>query len=689
MSQLNIDFETASQVDLITEGVYKYAQDPTTEVMMAYWAFDDEEPSGWFPGDEFPERIWKHVTNGGRIDAANAAFERLIWWYVMKPKHNWSDPALEQFYCTLYKARANNLPASLDKLARALGTFNQKQAAAGKALIKKFCILDENGYSLADGDEDQDAVDSEFNNFCDYCAQDVRAERGAGKMMREPTEEEWQDYWISERINDRGVKIDYDLAEQATTYAEEEKLELEGQIQELTGGEIVKARGEKLKAWVMERLTEDQQRPMVRYKTVDGKKTKKYSLDKSAREELLEQELDPIVAEVIQASDFAQKSSVSKFKAMCLRADPQTDRVCGAFMANGASGTGRYSSKGLQVHNFARNGMEDPSEVRTDLVENIDPGYLREHYDMPIMTMLSRMLRAAIVPGKGNVLLVSDWSAIEGRIAPWLTCTRSGERKLDQYRNNEPVYEWAAVATFHCALEDVTPDQRQIGKVEELSFQFGGGSNAFLGMARNYGIRAGKEEAEEFKNAWREANPWAPEMWKRLETAVFEAVRSPGHQIVVGKVNYFAVPDILGVDMTLFCQLPCGRVLTYPDIRIGQKKAPWGDMVPSLSAMRPGWTPKAGDKKWPRGGVYGGLLFENIVQGTAASLLRDALAVCDAEGLPVVLHVHDEIVLDVPSGDSNVATYSSILYDVMNSVPDWAEGLPIQADVVEMDRYGK
>ena len=685
---LSLDWETASQVDLKAAGAYRYAMHPSTEILMGYWAINDEPVQGWFPGEPFPERVIKHVVNGGRIDAANATFERLIWWYVL-PKHLLEDempsaiePALEQFHCTLYKARCNNMPASLDKLARCLGTFNQKHANRGAALIKQLCILDEKGRCLADDLSDAE-YDALWDEFCDYCAQDVRAERDAGAMMREPTNEEWEDYWVTERINDRGVRIDPELARGAVQYAQEEEAELVGLIKEITAGAVEKARGEKLKAWVMERLTDDQLAVMVRYRGGE----KKYSLDKAAREELLSMELAPDVAEVLDYSDMAQKSSVSKFKTMLLRADPQTKRVYGAFMANGAPGTGRFSSRGLQVHNFPRDVMDAPAEVRLDLIENIEPDDIRDYYELQILEVLARMLRPALVPASGRKFLVSDWSAIEGRIAPWLTKSRAGDKKLQLYIDGVDTYITAAQDIYRIPYDEVDKEQRQVGKVAELALQFGGGENAFLGMARNYGVAMSVAEAKTVKTVWREANSWATQMWERCETAAFAALASPGQTITVGRVRYFVVPGLYDFEHTLFCELPCGRVLTYPDVRVSKRKAPWGDLVPTLSAIRSSWTPKADAKEWPRGALYGGLLVENIVQGTAASLLRWALRECDFESLPVVLDVHDEIVLESP--DFALEEHAGVLEEIMNDGPAWAEGLPLKATVETMERYGK
>jgi DNA polymerase len=518
----------------------------------------------------------------------------------------------------------------------------------------------------------------------EYCAQDVRTEMAVAAQLRALDDDEWADYYANCRINDRGVRIDRVVCDAAQAYAEEEIADLVERIEEVTEGAVVKARGEKLKAWVVERLTEEQERLLVKYR--DGER--KLSLDKYNRARLLAlDDLNPDVKEVVECSDFAQKSSVGKFKAMGRIADPEDDRVRGAIMCNGASASGRYSSKGLQLHNFPRTSMDDPEEVRQDFIDEIVPEDMVDYYNKPIMTILSHMLRPALVPALGNVFLVSDWSAIEGRIAPWLCDNDMGEDKLNLYRNDAPVYELAAATTFGVPVEEVTALQRQVGKVEELAFQFQGGANAFLTMARNYGLKATKSEANRYKDAWRRVNPWAPRIWADIERAARRAVASPGEICNAGRLRYFSVANVLAGGITLFCQLPCGRLLTYPDVRVEMKKAPWGEEVPSLTTLRAAFVPKASEKEWPRSGLYGGLLFENAVQGTGASLLRNAIRQAERGEVLVVFHVHDELVAEVPRPD--IAVGQDRLEYVMNTNPEWATGLPLKADVNVMERFGK
>ena len=670
---ISIDLESRSATDLITDGAYNYASCPSTEIIVMCYSVDGGDVQTWHPGEPVPS----HFNNcyPHRYYAFNAAFERLMWDYIMTPDHGFPVIALEQWRCSMFMSRTNNLPGALGNAARCLGIPDQK-SQRGKALIKLLCV------PMADGTFNKDP--ELLAEMDDYCVADVKAEMGVHGMLREPTDEEWSDYYANERINDRGVYIDRELCEAAQIYASEEEAELIGVIEEVTEGVVTKARGEKLKEWVVERLTKEQEKLLVKYR--DGKKM--LSLDKFNRSRLLAlEELDPDVRDVVEASDFAQKSSVGKFKAMSRRADPVDLRVRGAFLCNGASQSGRFSSKGLQLHNFTRIVMDDPMEVRADFLDEIMAEDITDYFGMPIMTILSRMLRPALIPQPGNVFLVSDWSAIEGRVAPWLCDDVMGERKLDLYRNDEPVYEITAAATFRCAVEDVTKDQRQVGKVQELAFGFGGGKGAYMAMARNYGMSATDAEADRYKDAWRRVNPWAQKIWADIERASKLAVSNPTREYKVGRLTYVAFEGILCGGTTLFCILPDDRLLTYPDARIEQVETPWGEMRPALTALRAAFVPKATEKEWPRTNLWGGLLMENATQGTAASLLRYAVREAEFEGLQIVFHVHDELVVE--AGERTHQNIKDELHGIMNTAPAWAPGLPLKADVDVMTRYGK
>ena len=675
---INIDFETRSAVDLLTEGVYNYAMDPSTEVICMAYSVDGQEPELWLPGDPVPECFGLGYKHG----AWNSTFERLMWDYIMVPDHGFGERRIEDWLCTAFMARCNNVPNALGNAARCLRIDAQKDKR-GAELIKLLSL------PMADGTfcNDPDLL----QEFYDYCLQDVRAEMGVRAMLREPSDEEWADFFANERINDRGIRIDRPLAIAAQAYAAEEEADLLEQIAEVTDGQVTKARGEKLKEFVLPLLTEEQEKATVKYRNGE----RKISFDKYNRERLLSfDDLDPVARIVVESSDMAQKSSVGKYRAMERLADPEDDRVRGALMCNGASESGRFSSKGLQLHNFPREVHKKPEEVRADLVDNIMAEDMVDYFGMPVMTILSRQLRAALIPAPGNVFLVSDWSAIEGRVAPWLCDNDQGEAKLDLYRTadacedakeeGKDVYTITAARTFKVEPTEVTGDQRQVGKVQELAFQYQGGKGAWAAMARNYGLHSTPAEAERYKDAWRRTNPWATSIWSDIERAAMLAVKRSGHRYNAGRLSYFSVKDVLCGGVTLFCELPCGRLLTYPDARIEAVDGPYG-MRDQLTVLRAAWVPKANEKEWPRTAVYGGKLFNNAVQGTAASLMRHAVREADDAQLPVVFHVHDELVVESSDAENDAER----LRRIMNTPPEWAAGLPLQAPVDVMERFGK
>jgi DNA polymerase bacteriophage-type len=680
---ISIDFETRSATNLLTQGTYNYASCPTTDIICMAYSVDGAEPELWIPGMPVATEF-----KGPYFYAWNANFERLIWDFIMVEQYGWPPIPLENWRCTAYASRCNNLPGALGNAARCLKVAEQKDKR-GAELIKLLSISQTDGTFCTDPDL--------LTEMYAYCLQDVRTEQAVYRQLREPTPEEWADYHANERINDRGIRIDRAICQHAQVYADEELADLIGRIEELTDGAVVKARGENLKAWVVERLTEEQQKLLVKHR----KGEKMLSLDKYNRSRLLAlEDIDPIVREVVECSDFAQKSSVGKFRAMDLLADPEDDRVRGALLANGASASGRYSSKGAQVHNFPRDGMDDPEAVRADFVDEICPEDITDYFKLPIMTILSRMLRPALIPAAGSVFLAADWSAIEGRVAPWLCDNVYGEAKLNLYRADEDIYKIAASHIYNTVPDKVTKEQRQVGKVAELSLQYGGGENAFLGMARGYGVVVSVAQAKSIKVKWRATNPWAQHIWNDIERAAMLAIRRPGERFKAGRLSYFAVENILCGGVTLFCELPCGRLLTYPDCRVETVDGQYG-VRQQLTCLRAAFVPKVGEKEWPRSSLWGGLLFENAVQGTAASLLREAVRRAEMvsllpstmvkeitdEFLPVVLHVHDEIVVEVPEKMAEVS--GILLEEIMNRPPVWAETLPLAAEVKVLQRFGK
>ena len=450
-----LDFETRSRCDLPGRGVYNYARDASTEVLCMAYAFDDEDVRTWLPGQPFPDIA------GHQIMAHNAAFERLIFWYVLCPDVGIPEPKLEQFYCTAAQARANCLPGSLEDVGRAVSS-KMKKDHRGSQLIRLLSL------PRADGTFNNDPT--LMAEFVAYCEQDVRAMREISKSLRPLSEEELADYHANERINDRGVLVDVRLARAAMTYAEAELIEIEQIVREVTDGAVTSVRSPKMRQWVQDRVGPEAVKLMWT--------GEKYSIDKSVRANLLalaEENPDEVpgpVADVIQCADDLWASSVAKFKRLADLADTEDDRVRGAFVFAGGSATGRASSYGAQVHNFTRKTARDPEAVREAMVRGhkIVPAYGRRVTDV-----LKGMLRPALIPAPGHALVVADWSSIEGRVNPWLSNCPAGEAKLDVFRSGLDPYKVNAMATFSVAYDDVTDMQRQCGKVQELALGFLGG----------------------------------------------------------------------------------------------------------------------------------------------------------------------------------------------------------------------
>jgi DNA polymerase len=648
LSVLWVDFETRSRCDLFSKGVYNYAQDGSTDVLCMSYAFDEDDVTTWTPDQPFPDSVKNHV---GTISAHNAAFERLIFWYVLQCNFR-----LEQFYCTATQARANCLPGSLEDVGRAISSVMRKDHR-GSQLVRALSI------PRADGTfNDDPALMAEM---IQYCEQDVRTMRAVSKAMRPLSEQELADYHVNERINDRGVLLDLPLAQAAIKYAATELEEIESLVQDITKGEINSVRSPRMKQWVMERVGPQALKIMEVYK--DGEK--KYSIDKSVRANLLvfakenPDEIPTHVADVIQRADDLWASSVAKFSRLGELADEVDHRVRGAFVFAGGSATGRASSYGAQVHNFTRKCAADPEAVRHAMVRGHS---ITPRFGKRVTDVLKGMLRPALIPAPGHSFVVADWSAIEARVTAWLANDPQADDVLQVFRDGRDIYKREASGIYRVPEDAVDKEQRQIGKVAILSLGFGGGVGAFSAMGRNYGVVMAESDAKRIVDAWRRANAWAVRLWQRLEDGYTRALRNPNREISAGRVTY------LYDGQHLWYSLPSGRVLCYPFAKFD------GDEITYVKAA---WKPAADAKEWPRARLWRGLACENIVQATAHDLLRHSL-----RQLPnVVLHVHDEIVLESTNPEQDTET----LMRVMCTPPEWAQGLPLNAEVETMTRYGK
>ena len=643
-----LDFESRSRCDLLSRGVYNYAQDASTDVLCMSYAFDDGDVITWTPNQPFPDEV-RNFT--GQIRAHNAAFERLIFWYVLQINFD-----ITQFYCTAAQARANCAPGSLEDVGRFSGATMRKDHR-GKQLIRLLSI------PRADGTFNNDPT--LMAEMIAYCETDVKVMRTISKAMRNLSDDELFDYHVNERINDRGVLLDRPLADSAVRYASVELEEIERIVTDVTKGAITSVRSPRMREWVQERVGPEALKLMTTIKEGETK----MSIDKTVRANLLllaEENPDEVpneVADVIQCADDLWASSVAKFNRLSQLADEEDHRVRGAFVFAGGSATGRASSYGAQVHNFTRKCAKEPDEVRQAMVRGhaIVPKYGKRVTDV-----LKGMLRPALIPSQGKSLVVADWNAVEARLTPWLSNDKRAEEVLDVFRSGRDIYVREAAGIFHLPEDQITSDKRQIGKVAILSCGFGGGVGAFAAMGRNYGIILNESDAKRTVDAWRRSNQWAVNYWQALEEAYTRALRNKGKEFSAGRVTY------LYDGVHLWYALPSGRILCYPFARL----EPDG-----VTYAKASWKPAADATEWPRARLWKGLACENITQAVANDLLRHSLRLID----DVILHVHDEIVVETDKPDEVLKQMS----DVMCTPPDWAKGLPLSVEAGVMLRYGK
>lgn len=650
---LFLDLETRSQCDLKTKGLLNYAQHPSTSIICMSYAFNDGEVKTWFSEDgDFPYDVRHYLENtDSPIVAHNAAFERHLFDFVLCNDYHIKKIHLTRWQCSSARAMAHGLPGALGNICRALKLPLQKQKE-GARLIRDYCAP----FFKTDWVGDDKRLMQE------YCEMDVETMRQFCSVLRQLTTDEWEQYHITEHMNDRGVPLDIPFVTCALEYADEVRADVANQIKKLTLGAVLKATDRKNRdEWLKSQLNEEQ----LKLITVEVKDVEKIKFDKEYRNILAKsKDLPDIVSQFIELVEQAGGSTISKYKAMV---NTHVDgRVHGSLIWNGAGATGRYASRGLQLQNFRRDVFKDPDKIIAAVIDGIG-------LDKPAES-LGRLIRSAIYSKKG--LTYSDYSQIEARVLPWLSGNPSAENTLDIFRGGRDLYSENAVGMFNLrSIEEVTPELRQSAKQGSLACGFGGGAGAVQAMARGYGLKYSEEQAEAIKKAWRNANPWAVPFWYGLKDAAKSAVQHPKHITHCGKISFMAD----GADW-LWMMLPSGRCLAYFKPAFALVEYPWGAEGWELTCLWGSGKPKAGER-WPRRVLNHLVLSENATQGAAADIMRETAVRAHKAGLDVLFSVHDEIVIEGHHADE--------LHKVMVTPPAWAAGLPISAETQTAYRYGK
>lgn len=647
---LSIDLETYSSVPIKKAGAQAYIRSPDFEILLFAYSLDGQPPEiiDFASGEILPEWLRNALTDPEYIKHAyNAPFE---WGCLNKylgckmPPSQWRDTMLHGLYC--------GYTAGLEATGQAVGLPADKQKLnTGKALIRYFCVPCKpskvNGgrtrnYPHHDPDK--------WQLFKEYCLQDVVTEMEIDKRLSAfPVPDLVQKQWETDLvINDRGVAVDMDFVQGALELGETVRSTLTEEAISLSGlynPNSVKQLGR----WLEEETGEEISN--LRKDTVSKLLGREENSDTVNRMLEIRQELG--------------KTSTKKYDAIeqCVCPD---GRVRGLLQYYGANRTGRWAGRLVQVQNLPRTYTE-PLELARQLVKGRKLDGLKVVYGS-VNDTLSQLIRTAFIAPEGHVLIDADFSAIEARVISWLA---GQEWRLDVFRNGGDIYCASASQMFGVPVVKGGENGhlRQKGKVAELALGYQGGSGALIAMgALDMGIP--EEELPEIVNRWRDANSKIRDLWYAFDSAATQVINNGGSVNVRGCILSREYDYAQGVTC-LTILLPSGRKLYYVNPAIGENR--WGN--PSISYKGMDQT----TKKWKRIETYGGKLVENCVQAIARDCLAQAIDHLEAAGLPVVFHVHDEVVIDVAPFADNETMLKTVV-DIMSTPIPWAEGLPLGAD---------
>ena len=657
INMITIDIETKSDKDISKCGIYAYTDTPYFDILLFAYSIDEQpvQVVDMANGEEIPENVLVALVDENVIKRAfNVNFERVcLSKYLRKnyPQYfqsysidedtvgDFLNP--ESWHCSMIHARTLGLPSSLAEVGKVLGIEQQKMTE-GKALIKFFCVP----YDTIDGvpqfHSPTDYPDK-WEIFKAYNKRDVEAELEIDRRLsRFPVPDFlWKEFYLDQEINDRGILVDMQLADKAIGLDAEAKEELTAEMKRLTGVE----------------------NPNSIYQLLDWLETQGYksdSLGKTQVQELIKTAKEPVKS-VLQMRLQLSKSSVKKYTAMKNTACSD-NRARGMFSFYGASRTGRWAGRNVQLQNLPQNHLPDLTEAR-ELVKYGSFDSVQMLYD-DVPDTLSQLIRTAFIPRQGMKFIVADFSAIEARVIAWLA---GEEWRMRAFAYGEDIYCASASKMFGVPVvkHGENGHLRQKGKISELACGFGGSVGAMKAMGAD-SLGLSDTELKQIVTDWREASPHITELWWAVDRAVKKAVKEKTATKTYGLLFSYEAGF-------LFIRLPSGRRLAYAKPYIGKNKF-GGESVTYMGINA--------QKKWDRLESYGPKFVENCVQGIARDLLMYSMQTLSQYF--IVGHIHDEMIIECPKD-----TKLDEICQQMARTPDWAKGLLLRADGYECSFYKK
>ena len=647
---LSLDLETYSEIDLLSSGVYRYAESDSFEILLLCYSLDNKEPVviDIARGEKVPTEVIEAILDSSVTKwAFNSQFERICLSYWIKK--NYPGRLTEDYInpynwkCSMIWSAYMGMPRSLASVGAVLGLEEQK-LTEGKELIKYFCVPCRPTKSNKGRTRNLPEHDTEkWELFKKYNKRDVEVELSIKDKFRKfPVPDEiWEEFWLDQEINDRGIEIDMELVENAIMLDSKVKEGLINRMKSLTGlgnpNSVLQ-----LKGWLKDKGI-----------IVD-------SLDKKAISELITKVPDDVKT-VLELRQKLAKSSVKKYQAMASSVC-KDNRARGMFRFYGANRTGRFSGAIIQLQNLPQNHLPDLAEARGMVKHGVFSDMEMLYDNIP--DILSQLIRTAFIPRKGYKFIVADYSAIEARVLAYLACE---DWVLDTFARGDDIYCATASRMFHCNVvkHGENGELRQKGKQATLSCGYGGSVGALIAMgALESGMK--EEELQPLVDAWREANPNIVSFWWGVDKASKEAVQK--HYI--SRINGIEFSYKSGI---MFVKLPSGRCLAYVRPKMGENK--FGSESVTYEGI-------GQDKKWTRLETFGGKLVENITQAVARDILMNAMV--NMRDYRIVAHVHDELIIECPE-DTSVDEICS----KMSESPHWMPDITLKAEGFETKFYKK
>lgn len=660
--KLHIDIETYNSVDLKDTGVYPYAEHEDFEILLLAYAVDDSpiESVACVNGAKLPARFLEAFDDPYTLKCAhNANFERIClekYWNLRRPVSEWR--------CSMIKAAYCGYPFGLKDAGKLLGLGKNAKLEGGRDLIRLFCmpVKPTQANKMRTRIYPEDSREK-WAEFVEYNYMDVAAERGLDRVLSkyEMPEREHELYFLDQEINDRGIKIDRELVENVLKIDAVNTELLTAELKKLTGLENPNSPSQ-LKAWLSEALNEK----------VD-------TLAKNSIPDLIQRAGSETVRDVLRLRQRSSKTSIKKYDKM-LTARGEDDRVRGLFQFYGASKTGRWAGRLVQVQNLPRTYLEDLDLTR-DAFKTLEYDDLDLMYDN-VSDTLSQLIRTAFIAPEGKLFYVADFSAIEARVTAWFA---GEEWRLEVFNTHGKIYEASAALMYGIPIDEVTKEQRQKGKVAELALGYQGSVGAMLQMgAESMGLT--ENEMRDIVNKWRRKSPNIVRLWSACEKAAVRAVKTGRRVILKDYKNLIFEFD--GVMLTI--TLPSGRSLFYPNAKV--KRGRFDKEVIEYKGQ------SQTTKQWSSIAMYGGKFVENIVQAFSRDILAESMLRLEEDKHKIVMHVHDEVVIEADDFNNDIEAdlvgytnrdHLGEICHIMSTPIPWAEGLPLGAEGYVSKYYKK